>query len=87
MTGTRRNDLDICADILCVAKRGAKKTQIVYQANLNFKIVKKYLTRLLENGLLDSTKRGKLFHTTDKGADFLEHYSQLVGPIISMTGE
>jgi predicted transcriptional regulator len=49
--------------------------------------VKKYLKRLLENGLLDSSERGKLFHTTDKGADFLEHYSELVGPINSMTGE
>jgi predicted transcriptional regulator len=38
----RRNDLEICADILRVARRGAKKTQIVYEANLNFKIVKKY---------------------------------------------
>ena len=61
MTGIRRNDLDICADILRVAKKGAKKTQIVYKANLNFKIVKKYLKRLLENGLLDSSERGKLF--------------------------
>ncbi|MDH5201044.1 MAG: winged helix-turn-helix domain-containing protein [Candidatus Bathyarchaeota archaeon] len=87
MTGIRRNDLDICADILRVAKKGAKKTQIVYKANLNFKIVKKYLKRLLENGLLDSSERGKLFHTTDKGANFLEQYSELVGPINSMTGE
>ena len=87
MTGIRRNDLDICADILRVAKKGAKKTQIVYKANLNFKIVKKYLKRLLENGLLDSSERGKLFHTTDKGANFLEQHSELVGPINSMTGE
>ena len=36
----RRNDLDICADILKVSKAGAKKTHIVYRANLNFKIVK-----------------------------------------------
>jgi predicted transcriptional regulator len=70
-----------------VAKKGAKKTQIVYKANLNFKIVKKYLKRLLENGLLDSSERGKLFHTTDKGDTFLEQYREFVGPINSMTGE
>ncbi|EMR73165.1 hypothetical protein MCGE09_00002, partial [Thaumarchaeota archaeon SCGC AB-539-E09] len=38
---------------LKVAQTGAKKTQIVYQANLNFKIVKKYLNRLIDKGLLD----------------------------------
>ena len=35
----RRNDLDIQADILRVAtsRGGALKTQIVYEANLNFR--------------------------------------------------
>ena len=28
----RRNDMDICHDILKVAETGAKKTRIVYQA-------------------------------------------------------
>ncbi len=51
----RRNDLDICADILTVARAGAKKTHIVYRANLNFKLVRKYLRRLIENGLLPSS--------------------------------
>lgn len=83
----RRNDLDICADILRVAKRGAKKTQIVYQANLNFKIVKKYLKRLIENGLLDSFEKERLFRTTSKGVDFHVQYSELVAPINSMSGE
>jgi len=54
----RRNDLDICADILKVAKTGAKKTQIVYQANLNFKIVKKYLQRLIATGCSPRTRGG-----------------------------
>ena len=77
----RRNDLDICADILQVAKAGAKKTQIVYQANLNFKIVKGYLQRLISNGMLDPSPEGKLFVTTSLGADFLERYKALVSPL------
>ncbi len=48
----RRNDLDICADILTAARAGAKKTHIVYGANLNFKLVRKYLRRLIENAHL-----------------------------------
>jgi predicted transcriptional regulator len=77
----RRNDLDICADILQVARAGAKKTQIVYQANLNFKIVKGYLQRLISNGMLDLSQEGKMFVTTGQGVDFLDRYRALVSPL------
>ena len=77
----RRNDLDICADILQVARAGAKKTQIVYQANLNFKIVKGYLQKLIANGMLDPSPEGRLFVTTSVGVDFIERYRALVNPL------
>jgi predicted transcriptional regulator len=76
----RRNDLDICAEILQIAKDGAKKTRIVYSANLNFKIVEKYLRRLIENGLLDMMDERR-FITTRKGAQFLKQYRILVEPM------
>jgi len=75
----RRNDLHICADVLRVALTGANKTRIVYQANLNFKVVKKYLQRLLGNGLLQST-RDRRFITTEKGLEFLKQFEALVAP-------
>ncbi|MBW1822462.1 MAG: transcriptional regulator [Deltaproteobacteria bacterium] len=77
----RRNDLDICADILQVARTGAKKTQIVYQANLNFKIVKGYLQRLIANGMLDPNQEKRLFVTTSVGVEFIEQYRALVSPL------
>lgn len=77
---SRRNDLDICADILQVSKGGAKKTHIVYGANLNFNIVKKYLHKLMENGFLSQTE-GPLFITTEKGFRFLEEYRNLIVPL------
>jgi predicted transcriptional regulator len=76
----RRNDLDICAEILQIAKDGAKKTRIVYGANLNFKIVEKYLRRLIENGLLDMMDERR-FITTRKGTQFLKQYRILVEPM------
>ena len=75
----RRNDLDIFADILSVARNGARKTRIVYNANLNFKIVEKYLSRLREKGLLEERERSHF--TTRKGIRFLEQYKLLVAPI------
>ncbi len=70
----RRNDIDICADILKVARVGAKKTHLVYKANLNFKIVKKYLSRLSENRLI-SSENGH-YITTEEGMQFLEKYQE-----------
>ena len=79
MNRARRNNLDICADILSVAQAGARKTQIVYQANLNFKIVKRYIERLTNGGMLDSEE--SRFYTTEKGIDFLDNYRALTSPI------
>ncbi|MCK5626233.1 hypothetical protein KAI11_05190, partial [Candidatus Bathyarchaeota archaeon] len=42
LNNKRRSDLEISADILKVALHGAKKSHIVYRANLNFEVVKKY---------------------------------------------
>ena len=70
----RRNNLDICADILQVSQSGAKKTHIVYKANLNFMIVKKYLSNLIEKGFIE--KNDTLYFTTNKGVNFLESYEE-----------
>jgi predicted transcriptional regulator len=71
----RRSNVDIIADILRIARKGAKKTRIVYGANLNFKLLNEYLERLREAGLItnDSERRGVL-KTTDKGRKYLQHY-------------
>ena len=57
----RRTQDDIEADILkLVQARGVVgKTAIVYGANLNFKIVKPYLERLVSRGLLKMEVRGE----------------------------
>lgn len=82
----RRSDLDICADILVAARSGAKKTHIVYRANLNFKLVRKYLRRLIENGLLRPSLEKNVYTTTDEGMDFLEQYRKLNTPLRKRAG-
>ena len=71
----RRNNLDIYADILRIAKTGALKTHIVYRANLNFKIVKNYLSELLATGLLSFSS--PLYFATEKADLFLNRYEAL----------
>jgi predicted transcriptional regulator len=74
----KRNNLDICADILRVSRGGAKKTHLVYKANLNFNIVKKYITGLMESGLLE--KNGDRFYVTEEGNLFIDRYVKLSSP-------
>jgi len=71
----RRNEIDIYADVLRIAKDGVLKTRIVYGANLNFKIIKRYLSRLMERDLLVSSD--KIYRTTESGLKFLEEYGNL----------
>ncbi len=74
----KRNNLDICADILKVSRGGAKKTHLVYKANLNFKIVKRYLDHLVDSEFLESDEG--VFYLTEKGSQFIEKYDSLIGP-------
>jgi len=66
----RRTRFEVVADILRVAKKGARKTRIVYNANLNFTIVNSYLSELLGSGKL--VQKGPYFHTTGKGLEHIE---------------
>jgi len=71
----RRSRLDITIAILRIAMDGAKKTQIVYGANLNSTIANKYLSRLEEKQLIE--QKGNLFVTTDKGRMYRDMASEL----------
>ena len=73
----RRNDLDIQADLLNIASRGAKKTRLVYGANLNFKIIKRYLKILDKAGFLE--EKDGVFYTTVKGQMFVTQFEELKG--------
>jgi len=71
----RRGKLEIIADILSVALKGAKKTEIVYKANINFKRIEKYLPYLMEKGLMEHTNG--VYCTTEKGKEFLRDYQNM----------
>jgi len=70
----KRDRFEIIAEILRSAKNGAKKTHIMYQCNLSYRMTQKFLAHLLETHLL---KMGNSYHTTEKGLHFLEAYQTL----------
>jgi predicted transcriptional regulator len=69
-----RSLFEIIAEILRVARNGAKKTRIMYSCNLSYRMTEKFLTYLLEADLLII---GNSFHTTEKGLRFLKSYQTL----------
>ncbi len=74
----KRSKHTIISQILEICDDGASKTRIVYQANLNFKIVNPYIELLTKNGLIES-KSGRivLYKTTDKGLKLQENFKQM----------
>jgi len=73
----RRTPTDIVADILKIADSGARITKLVYQGNLNFKVVKPYLDKLVTKGYLVMLEDGRTWITTNDGKRFLEAYDNL----------
>ena len=75
--GSYRNRLEIIADMLHVVNEGSvKKTQIMYQANLSYKLLTKYLTEVIEAGLVRLQRNERIYVITSKGIEFLEKYKK-----------
>jgi len=56
----RRTKFEILSEILKITSEEANITSIVYKANLNFKIARKHVEYLLEEGfIVENTKDGK----------------------------
>ena len=74
--GTYRGRLDIIADILNVASRSAKKTQIMYQANLSYRVLQRYLAEIVDAELIAFEDSKQNYSLTSKGRKFLDAYAK-----------
>jgi predicted transcriptional regulator len=71
----RRGKIELVIDILSVALDGARKTEIVYKANLNFTRIDRYIPFLEDRGLMENS--GPIYKTTEKGKEFLREYEKM----------
>jgi UDP-N-acetyl-D-mannosaminuronate dehydrogenase len=69
---TRNTDQTITS-ILCAAVDGITKTKIMYKAFITYDQLNDYLSLLVEKGLIEYTEGERLYRTTPKGVDFLNH--------------
>ena len=74
--GNYRGRIDIIADILRVAEAQAKKTQIMYRANLSYAIMQKYLAELTAASLVAYTDDTQSYALTEKGREYLVLYKE-----------
>lgn len=71
-----RKRLDIIADILDVASSRARKTRIMYQANLSYRLLQKYLQEIKRSNLVIYDRKERCYLLTNKGKEFLESYKE-----------
>jgi len=69
-----RRRLEIVVDMLSVTLAKAKKTRIMYQANLSYQLVDKYLENLLKSSLIVRDDQS-FYSVTEKGKEFLQKYA------------
>ncbi len=74
----KRNRNEIISEILSICIKGASKTRVVYQANLNFRTVDPYLQLLIKNDLVKVHQgRYVLYETTEKGKELMKNIDQV----------
>jgi len=73
--GRYRDRLQIISDILSIADKGAKKTRIMYHANLSYKLLCRYLGEVLDAGLV-SFEDEDCYVLTAKGKEFLSRHEE-----------
>ena len=66
----KRSRYEIVAEILEQCQNGARKTWVMYRANLSYDLTTNYLNNLVKAGLLEN--RDGLYYITDKGRQLLE---------------
>ena len=84
MVLNRRSEIEIMGNILDLSKKGAKKTEFLYKANLSYAQLRNYLLFLLEKNILEETtvryngSSCKVYTITDKGSDFLQDIKKVL---------
>lgn len=83
ITSERKNNrgkIQIMGDVLALGTSGIRKTHIMYKANLSYEQVHLYLGELIGKRLIsqDVSSDGVVYRTTEKGREFLLHYTRVV---------
>jgi predicted transcriptional regulator len=84
--GKYRTRIEIVAEMLRTASEGARKTHIMYQCNLSYKLLQQYLEHAVQADLLSSRSDGQ-YVTTDRGRLFLDRMASYLDRAERLTQE
>ena len=77
----RRSNIEIIAEMLKIGENGAGKTKIMYNANLSYTQIEKYLGFLISQGFIDKMEMGNpsvTYRVTENGLKLLESINSLM---------
>ena len=75
--GTKRDRVEIMAEILELCSKPKTKTRVMYGTNLSWKMLQHYLAYMQENALLEVQNDSTKYVTTGRGRDFVEKWNEL----------
>lgn len=76
--GKYRRRIEIVAEILRTVRNGARKTRIMYQCNLSYKLLEQYLRDVVRAELICAEDASNGYVITEKGQRFLERFESYV---------
>ncbi len=77
----RRSNIEIIAEMLKIGENGAGKTKIMYNANMSYAQIQKYLGFLMSEGFINKIEMGNpsvTYRVTGNGLKLLESISSLM---------
>lgn len=74
---SKRDRIEIMAEILSLCLKPKTKTRVMYGTNLSWKMLQYYLSYLQEHGLLEIKNESTKYVSTQRGLDFVAKWKEL----------
>ena len=75
--GTKRDRIEIIAEILELCSAPKTKTHVMYGTNLSWKMLQHYLAELESLGLLSVQTKSSRYLASKRGREFVEKWKEL----------
>ncbi len=75
--GSKRDRVEIMAEILGLCSEPRNKTHVMYGTNLSWKMLQHYLSELQSRGLLEVYDNSNRYVTSKRGLEFVEKWKEL----------
>jgi predicted transcriptional regulator len=75
--GSKRDKIEIIAEILCLCSEPQTKTHVMYGTNLSWKMLQHYIAHMQDKGLLETKDASTKYVTSKRGREFLQRWKEL----------